>query len=48
MRPEKDWNLLDSDVLYWMLKRCFSLDLLIDFTRARLAIEPAAATSPEP
>lgn len=43
VRPEKDWNLLDPDVLYWMLKRRFSLDLLIDFTRARLAIEPAAA-----
>lgn len=43
VRPEKDWNLLDPDVLYWMVKRRFSLDLLIDFTRARLAIEPAAA-----
>ena len=43
VRPEKDWNLLDPDVLYWMLKRRFNLDLLIDFTRARLAIEPAAA-----
>jgi DNA-binding FadR family transcriptional regulator len=43
VRPEKDWNLLDPDVLYWMLKRRFSLSLLIDFTRARLAIEPAAA-----
>lgn len=43
VRPEKEWNLLDPDVLYWMLKRRFSLDLLIDFTRARLAIEPAAA-----
>jgi DNA-binding FadR family transcriptional regulator len=43
VRPEKEWNLLDPDVLYWMLKRRFSLELLIDFTRARLAIEPAAA-----
>lgn len=43
VRPEKDWNLLDPDVLYWMLKRRFSLALLMDFTRARLAIEPAAA-----
>jgi DNA-binding FadR family transcriptional regulator len=43
VRPEKEWNLLDPDVLYWMLKRRFSLDLLKDFTRARLAIEPAAA-----
>lgn len=43
VRPEKEWNLLDPDVLYWMLKRRFSLELLKDFTRARLAIEPAAA-----
>lgn len=43
IRQEKDWNLLDPDVLYWMLKRRFSLSLLKDFTRARLAIEPNAA-----
>jgi len=43
VRPETDWNLLDPDVLNWILKRRFSLPLLIDFTRARLAIEPAAA-----
>jgi DNA-binding FadR family transcriptional regulator len=43
VRPEKDWNLLDPDILEWMLKRRFSLSLLKDFTRARLAIEPSAA-----
>lgn len=43
VRPEKEWNLLDPDVLYWMLSRRFDVKLLIDFTRARLAIEPAAA-----
>lgn len=43
VRPETEWNLLDPDVLYWMLNRRFSLTLLKDFTRARLAIEPAAA-----
>ena len=43
VRPESEWNLLDPDVLFWMLKRRFNLPLLIDFTRARLAIEPAAA-----
>jgi DNA-binding FadR family transcriptional regulator len=43
VRPEQEWNLLDPDVLFWMLKRRFNLPLLIDFTRARLAIEPAAA-----
>lgn len=43
VRPETEWNLLDPDVLYWILKRRFSLPLLMDFTRARMAIEPAAA-----
>jgi len=43
VRPEHEWNLLDPDVLFWMLKRRFNLPLLIDFTRARLAIEPSAA-----
>jgi len=43
VRLERDWNLLDPDVLYWMLQRRFSLALLKDFTRARLAIEPNAA-----
>lgn len=43
VRPESEWNLLDPDVLYWMLSRRFSLTLLMHFTRARLAIEPAAA-----
>jgi len=43
VRPEKEWNLLDPDVLDWMLNRRFSLSLLKDFTRARLAIEPNAA-----
>jgi len=43
VRPERDWNLLDPDVLYWMLKRRFSLELLVDFTHTRLGIEPAAA-----
>ena len=43
VRPEQDWNLLDPDVLYWLLNRRFSLSLLKHFTRTRLAIEPAAA-----
>lgn len=43
VRPAREWNLLDPDVLFWMLNRRFSLDLLMHFTRARLAIEPAAA-----
>jgi DNA-binding FadR family transcriptional regulator len=40
---EAQWNLLDPDVLRWLLERKFSLDLLIEFTDMRLAIEPAAA-----
>lgn len=43
VRPEREWNILDPDVLGWMLARNVSLPLLIHFTRARLAIEPAAA-----
>lgn len=44
VQPESEWNLLDPDVLRWMLEREFSIDLLIDFTEMRLAIEPRAAS----
>lgn len=40
---EDSWNLLDPDVMRWMLQREFSLDLLIEFTEIRLSIEPGAA-----
>lgn len=43
IQPEEHWNLLDPDVLRWLLERKFSLSLLIEFTQVRLAIEPAAA-----
>ena len=43
VRPEADWNILDPDVLRWMLARDFSLPLLLEFTELRLAAEPAAA-----
>lgn len=43
VRPECDWNLLDPDVLRWMLQLDFSIDLLIEFTEMRMAIEPRAA-----
>lgn len=43
VRPEAQWNLLDPDILKWMLERDFSIDLLIDFTEIRIAIEPRAA-----
>lgn len=42
--PEGHWNLLDPDVLRWMLQREFSIDLLIDFTEIRMSIEPRAAS----
>ncbi|TPG14208.1 FadR family transcriptional regulator [Sphingomonas koreensis] len=44
VQPEENWNLLDPDVLRWMLQREFSIDLLIDFTEIRMSIEPRAAT----
>ncbi|WP_347304206.1 FadR/GntR family transcriptional regulator [Croceibacterium sp. TMG7-5b_MA50] len=43
VQPEHEWNLLDPDVLRWMLEREFSIDLLIDFTEIRMSIEPRAA-----
>ena len=43
VRSEDQWNLLDPDVLRWILERKFSIDLLIEFTDTRLGIEPRAA-----
>ncbi|KQU49794.1 GntR family transcriptional regulator [Sphingomonas sp. Leaf339] len=43
VQPEDNWNLLDPDVLKWLLERKFSIDLLIEFTEMRMAIEPRAA-----
>lgn len=43
VQPEDNWNLLDPDVLKWMLERDFSIELLIDFTEIRMANEPRAA-----
>ncbi|WP_157218607.1 FadR/GntR family transcriptional regulator [Flavisphingomonas formosensis] len=37
------WNLFDPDVLRWLLERKFSIDLLVQFSQLRQAIEPAAA-----
>lgn len=41
--PEDRWNLLDPDVLRWLLERKLSLRLLTEFTQMRLAVEPIAA-----
>jgi DNA-binding FadR family transcriptional regulator len=43
VQPEERWNLLDPDVLGWLLERKFSPPLLIEFSEIRLAVEPAAA-----
>ena len=43
MQPENNWNLLDPDVLGWLLERKYSPALLIEFTELRLAVEPGAA-----
>ena len=43
VEPEERWNLLDPDVLRWLLERKFSLRLLTEFIEMRLAVEPGAA-----
>lgn len=43
VKPERVWNLLDPDVLSWLLERKFSRELLLQFMEVRLAIEPMAA-----
>jgi DNA-binding FadR family transcriptional regulator len=43
VQPEESWNLLDPDVLRWLLERKPWIDLLVEFTQVRLAIEPGAA-----
>lgn len=43
VQSEDRWNMLDPDVLRWLMERKFSLRLLTEFTQIRLAIEPMAA-----
>ncbi len=43
VEPDDHWNLLDPDVMRWLLDRKFSLTLLRQFSQLRLGIEPAAA-----
>lgn len=43
VQPPSSWNILDADVLGWMLARKFEPELLFEFLQVRLAIEPAAA-----
>ena len=44
VQQEPQWNLLDPDVLAWILDRRASIPILKDFLNMRLAIEPAAAS----
>lgn len=44
VEPEENWNMLDPDVLGWLLERKFSPALLTEFTQFRLAVEPGAAS----
>ena len=41
--PEENWNLLDPDVLRWMMERKVSYALLREFAQVRHAVEPKAA-----
>ncbi len=43
VQPESNWNLLDPDVLGWLLERKYEPALLVEFTELRLAVEPGAA-----
>lgn len=43
VQPEDSWNLLDPDVLRWLLERKPSYALLREFAQVRLAVEPKAA-----
>ena len=43
VHPEEKWDLLDAEVLKWILDRHFSHTLLREFLEVRIGIEPAAA-----
>jgi DNA-binding FadR family transcriptional regulator len=43
VEPEVAWNLLDGDILRWLLERGFSDKLAVRFNELRAAIEPEAA-----
>src|SRR5215207_5929584 len=43
VEPEEKWDLLDPEVLKWILDRRFSLELLREFLQIRMGIEPAAS-----
>jgi DNA-binding FadR family transcriptional regulator len=43
VEPVENWNLLDPDVLRWLMERPFSNKIFLEFTQMRMAIEPTAA-----
>jgi DNA-binding FadR family transcriptional regulator len=43
VQPVEQWNLLDPDVLRWLMERPYSTQIYLEFTQMRLAIEPTAA-----
>ena len=43
IEPVDSWNLLDPDVLRWLMERPYSNKIFLEFTQMRLAIEPTAA-----
>jgi DNA-binding FadR family transcriptional regulator len=43
VHPEEKWDLLDAEVLKWILDRHFSHTLVREFLEVRIGIEPAAA-----
>ena len=45
VEPEAKWNILDPDVLRWILQRRFSFEMMRDFLVAREGIEPKAAAA---
>jgi DNA-binding FadR family transcriptional regulator len=43
VHPEEKWDLLDAEVLTWILDRHYSHRLVREFLEVRIGIEPAAA-----
>lgn len=43
VQPEEYWNLMDPDVLRWLLERKITYSVLREFAQVRLAVEPKAA-----
>src|SRR5690606_37664233 len=42
LSPSSQWNLFDSDVLFWTMNSRPTLSLLKEFTQLRYAVEPEA------